>query len=116
VLAYYGRVCQIQGPRCSQVATSVHHIEPSSRRPDLFWEPANLTASCGPCNYAGGSQIAAANRRTAGERIAELEQQNERLEHIVHWQERRIEELALELEQQRPTTRPARKRARPAIL
>jgi hypothetical protein len=76
----------------------------------------NLEAACARCNYGGGSQIAAANRRTAGERIAELEQQKERLEHIVHWQEQRIEELFLELEQHRLTTRPARKRARPAIL
>jgi 5-methylcytosine-specific restriction endonuclease McrA len=116
VLAYYGGVCQIQGPRCAGRANTVHHLIPSSQAPELFWSIENLTASCGPCNYSDGARVAADNRRTAGERVAELEQQNQRLEEIVLWQAEKIEELALALDRQRPKAEAARKRARPAIL
>jgi hypothetical protein len=43
----------------------------------------NLQAACTSCNYAGGAHIAANNRRSAQERILELEQENQRLERIV---------------------------------
>jgi class 3 adenylate cyclase len=46
VLAHYGYVCQLEGPRCTGYATTVHHLVPSSQAPQLFWEPANLVASC----------------------------------------------------------------------
>jgi 5-methylcytosine-specific restriction endonuclease McrA len=71
VLAHYGHVCQIQGPRCTGYATTVHHQIPSSQAPELFWEPANLAAACGACNYGGGARIQADNRRR---RTAQLEQ------------------------------------------
>jgi 5-methylcytosine-specific restriction endonuclease McrA len=71
VLAHYGHVCQLQGPRCTGYATTVHHLVPSSQAPHLFWEPENLTASCGACNYGGGARVQADNRRR---RIAQLEQ------------------------------------------
>jgi hypothetical protein len=80
VLAHYGHVCQLEGPRCTIVATTVHHRVPSSQRPDLFWEPENLVAACTRCNYGGGARIASGNRRR---RIGELEQ-------IIHEQEQRI--------------------------
>jgi hypothetical protein len=35
----------------------------------LFWEPSNLAAACGRCNYGGGARIAAQNTR---ETIAKL--------------------------------------------
>jgi hypothetical protein len=63
VLAQYGHVCQVQGPRCACYATTVHHLIPSSQAPDLFWEPSNLAAACRRCNYGDGSRVAADNRR-----------------------------------------------------
>jgi 5-methylcytosine-specific restriction endonuclease McrA len=71
VLERDGHVCQIQGPRCRGYATSVHHIVPSSQEPKLFWEPSNLAAACGRCNYGDGARVAAQNTRT---RIARLEE------------------------------------------
>jgi 5-methylcytosine-specific restriction endonuclease McrA len=71
VLAHYGHVCQLQGPRCTGYATTVHHRVPSSQAPELFWEPSNLVAACGACNYGGGARVQADNRRR---RTAQLEQ------------------------------------------
>jgi 5-methylcytosine-specific restriction endonuclease McrA len=71
VLAHYGYICQLEGPRCTGYATTVHHQIPSSQAPELFWEPANLVAACGACNYGGGARVQADNRRR---RTAELEQ------------------------------------------
>jgi 5-methylcytosine-specific restriction endonuclease McrA len=71
VLAHYGYVCQLEGPRCTGYATTVHHRVPSSQRPDLFWEPENLIAACTRCNYGGGPRVQADNRRR---RTAQLEQ------------------------------------------
>ena len=58
VLAYYGHTCQVEGPRCTGYATTVHHLVPSSQAPHLFWEPANLVASCKRCNYGDGKFLA----------------------------------------------------------
>jgi 5-methylcytosine-specific restriction endonuclease McrA len=63
VLAHYGYVCQVEGPRCTGYATTVHHLVPSSQAPHLFWEPTNLVAACRRCNYGDGSRIAAENTR-----------------------------------------------------
>jgi 5-methylcytosine-specific restriction endonuclease McrA len=117
VLARDGYACRIQGPRCRGSANSVHHVLPSSTHPELFWDPSNLQAACGTCNSSVGAYLTADNRRVARERVADLEQENARLERIVEWQEARIEELALALAAQRngPTGKPASNRARPAI-
>jgi 5-methylcytosine-specific restriction endonuclease McrA len=72
VLAHYGYVCQVEGPRCTGYATTVHHLVPSSQAPQLFWEPANLVASCPRCNYGDGSRIAAENTRQTIERLRAL--------------------------------------------
>jgi 5-methylcytosine-specific restriction endonuclease McrA len=90
VIARDGGLCQVQGPRCAIVATTAHHRLPSSQYPELFWDPANLEASCTPCNHHG-AQVKAenrANRQTiarlereladAHARIAELEAEPER--------------------------------------
>ena len=69
VLHRDGYACQIRGPRCRGHATSVHHIIPSSQAPELFWEPSNLAAACGRCNYGDGARVAHENRR---ETIAKL--------------------------------------------
>jgi 5-methylcytosine-specific restriction endonuclease McrA len=71
VLAHYGYVCQLEGPRCTGYATTVHHRVPSSQAPHLFWESENLVAACSRCNYGGGARVGADNRRR---RTAQLEQ------------------------------------------
>ena len=63
VLAHSGYVCQLEGPRCTGYATTVHHLVPSSQAPELFWEPTNLVAACGRCNYGDGARVAAENTR-----------------------------------------------------
>ena len=110
MLARDGYKCMVEGPRCRGYATSVHHILPSSTHPELFWEPSNLQAACGPCNYGDGARIAAANKRTTRAQIAELER-------IVEWQETRIEELAFALAAATNGGAPELdgKRARPAV-
>jgi 5-methylcytosine-specific restriction endonuclease McrA len=84
VLAHYGYVCQIQGPRCTVHAATVHHLVPSSQAPHLFWEPSNLVASCKRCNYGDGSRVAADNRR---QQIAYLQQ-------LVEEQQQQLAEMA----------------------
>jgi 5-methylcytosine-specific restriction endonuclease McrA len=83
VLAHYGYVCQLEGPRCTGYATTVHHLVPSSQAPHLFWEPSNLVAACRRCNYGGGSRVASDNRR---QQIAYLQQ-------IVEEQQQQIDRL-----------------------
>jgi 5-methylcytosine-specific restriction endonuclease McrA len=75
VLAHYGYICQLQEPRCTGYATTVHHLVPSSQAPHLFWEPSNLTAACRRCNYGDGSRIAAANTRQTIEQLRALVEQ-----------------------------------------
>ena len=84
VLARYGYVCQIQGPRCRGIANTVHHILPSSQYPELFWKTENLEASCGPCNYGGGATVAAQNtRHTIGHLQAVIEEQEQRIAQLL---------------------------------
>jgi hypothetical protein len=45
---------------------------PSSQAPHLFWEPANLVASCPRCNYGGGARVAAENTRQTIERLQQI--------------------------------------------
>jgi 5-methylcytosine-specific restriction endonuclease McrA len=103
VLAHYGYVCQLEGPRCTGYATTVHHLVPSSQAPQLFWEPANLVASCKPCNYGDGSRVAAQNTRAT----------IERLQQIIGEQQQQIDRL-LETVASYENAKPA-KRATPAI-
>ncbi len=84
----------VGGPRCTGIANTVHHIQPSSQRPDLFWATENLASACAACNYSGGAYLAAGNRRTANEQIAQLKRENEYLERVVQTLEARIESLA----------------------
>jgi hypothetical protein len=82
VLARDGHQCMIGGPRCGGYATTVHHQIPSSQQPELFWEPANLVAACGACNYGGGARVQADNRRR---RTAQLEQLIEQQAQQIAW-------------------------------
>jgi 5-methylcytosine-specific restriction endonuclease McrA len=77
-------MCQVEGPRCTGYATTVHHLIPSSQAPHLFWEPSNLVAACRRCNYGDGSRIAADNRRR---QIAHLQQ-------LIDEQQQQIAEMA----------------------
>jgi 5-methylcytosine-specific restriction endonuclease McrA len=80
VLAHYGYVCQLEGPRCTGYATTVHHLVPSSQAPHLFWEPSNLIAACGRCNYGDGARVAAENtRRTIKDLRALVEEQQQQI-------------------------------------
>jgi 5-methylcytosine-specific restriction endonuclease McrA len=96
VLARDGHVCQIQGPRCRGHATSVHHLIPSSQAPELFWEPSNLAAACGRCNYGGGARVAAENTRRTLEHLRAL----------VEEQQQQIEEMAERLARYEDAKRP----------
>jgi HNH endonuclease len=107
VLAHYGYICQIQGPRCTGQASSVHHLIPSSQAPDLFWEPSNLVAACSKCNYGGGGRIASENKRATIERLlAHIEEQEQLIAQL--WER-------LALAENGPAPAPARNRAKPAI-
>ena len=97
VLARDGHVCQIQGPRCRGYATTVHHLVPSSQAPHLFWEPSNLAAACGRCNYGGGARVAAENTRRTIEHLRAL----------VEEQQQQIEEMAERLARCEHPKRPA---------
>jgi HNH endonuclease len=107
VLARDGHVCRIQGPRCTYQATTVHHVIPSSARPDLFYSDTNLVSACARCNYGGGARIASGNRRR---KLAELEQ-------IIHEQEQRIAHLLERLAayENSPVTPLAHNRPQPRI-
>jgi 5-methylcytosine-specific restriction endonuclease McrA len=84
-------LCQIRGRRCTGIATTVHHILPSSTHPHLFYDPSNLQAACKPCNYRDGAVVRTDNR-TNRQLVAHLQS-------VVEEQEAEIEELRRELEQ-----------------
>lgn len=48
--------CQIRSSCCRLTATEVDHIEPPIEG-GSFWDPANLRASCRPCNSTRGGQL-----------------------------------------------------------
>jgi hypothetical protein len=101
-------ICQIAGPRCSVVASSVHHRIPSSQAPHLFWEPSNLVSACAACNYGGGRQVAVDNSR----------RRTEQLMQVIEEQAQTISELLERLagyEGERPDPGLPRTPARPAI-
>ena len=62
ILARDGHLCQLRGPKCTRVATTVHHRPPFSQYPHLFFDASNLAAACRHCNYSGGREIQLANR------------------------------------------------------
>jgi hypothetical protein len=84
VLAHYGYVCQLEGPRCTGYATTVHHLVPSSQAPELFWEPTNLAGACGCCNYGDGARVAAENtRRTIEDLRLLVERQQAEIDRLI---------------------------------
>ena len=84
VLAHYGYVCQLQGPRCTGYATTVHHCVPSSQAPHLFWAEENLVAACSRCNYGDGARIAAENTRQTIAKLRTLVwEQQAQIDHLT---------------------------------
>ena len=104
VLERDGYGCRVRGARCAGIASTVHHVVPSSQAPHLFLEMTNLVASCGPCKYADDARVAAANGRR---RVAQLEE-------IIIQQDNKIQELLAQLaEYKTEHPDPALRRARP---
>jgi 5-methylcytosine-specific restriction enzyme A len=68
ILARDQHTCQIRGPRCTRIATTVDHITPRTEG-GAMWDPANLRAACKRCNSAGGAAITNARRRAFTYRI-----------------------------------------------
>jgi HNH endonuclease len=99
-------LCQIRGRRCTGIATTVHHILPSSTHPHLFFDPSNLQAACKPCNYGDGAVVRTDNR-TNRQLVAHLES-------VVEEQAAEIEVLRRELERQ-DEPEPVIHRAEPRI-
>jgi 5-methylcytosine-specific restriction endonuclease McrA len=97
VLAHYGHMCQVEGPRCTGYATTVHHLIPSSQAPHLFWAEENLVAACSRCNYGDGSRVAAQNTRRTIEHLRAL----------VEEQQQQIAEMAERLARYERPKRPA---------
>jgi 5-methylcytosine-specific restriction endonuclease McrA len=89
VLARDHYVCQVQGARCTRYADTAHHILPSSRYPDRFWDPANLQAACRACNFGDGARVKADNRASRLQ-IAYLER-------VIEAQQAEIDLLAARL-------------------
>jgi 5-methylcytosine-specific restriction endonuclease McrA len=77
ILARDRGLCQGRGPNCTVVATTAHHKLPSSQHPELFWDPSNVEASCGPCNHHGA--VVKRENRINRQTIAHLERENEQL-------------------------------------
>jgi hypothetical protein len=76
--------CQIRGPRCLGRASTVHHVIPSSERPDLFFSSGNLQAACTRCNYGGGRGIAVDRSRNTIAQLKELVlAQQEQIAHLT---------------------------------
>ena len=101
ILARDGRLCQLRGPKCTGIATTVHHLLPSSQYPRLFFDASNLAAACRHCNYSGGREIQLANR-TDRQLLNHYEQ-------IIERQRAEIDELTRRLaEYERGSAAPSR--------
>lgn len=63
VLRRDGYTCQMRGPSCTGVATTVDHVVPIALGGALLPPPSELRAACGPCNYAAGGALASRSGR-----------------------------------------------------
>ncbi len=50
-------MCQIRGPKCKGLSTTVDHVLPLSTHPELAHVRTNLRGACTACNYRGGAKI-----------------------------------------------------------
>lgn len=63
VLERYGRVCWLNLPGCTVVATSADHVIPRSERLDLQYVVSNGRPACLHCNQKRGKKAAPARPR-----------------------------------------------------
>jgi 5-methylcytosine-specific restriction endonuclease McrA len=102
VLIRDGYRCQVRGPRCEIVATTVHHVVPSSQDATKFFDAANLLACCSRCNAHSGK--VKAENGTLRSRIALLQEENERLEQLLAEQQLELMAMAARLAEYEPLT------------
>jgi 5-methylcytosine-specific restriction endonuclease McrA len=62
--------CQIRLDGCTTQATSVDHVTEPLQGGE-FWDPANLRASCRPCNSRRGGRLAASRADRFGYRVTD---------------------------------------------
>ena len=98
--------CQIRGANCRGVANTVNHRLAVSEG-GAFFDPENLEASCGACNFSGGAYLTNDRRRA-------IIEDNRHLEGVVRALEERIVELEDQLANARDPAR-SRTRAQPSI-
>jgi hypothetical protein len=85
-------------PNCRGTAETAHHVVAVAVDPSRFFDPTNVIASCGPCNFSHGAALGAAKRRGRIERLEEVIRLQET--HIAELVERIVE---LEAERSRPS-------------
>jgi HNH endonuclease len=77
VILRAGGRCEVRGPRCTGIATTAHHLVPTSQG-GAFFDLLNLQAACAPCNHHGA--VTKSENRNYRQAIAYLERQLEQLE------------------------------------
>ena len=106
VLARDGYECRVRGPSCRGTANTVNHRLAVSEG-GAFFDPENLEASCGACNFSGGAYLTNDRRRA-------IIEDNKYLEGVVRAQQEQIDQL-LETVARYENDAPARPRAQPSI-
>jgi hypothetical protein len=96
ILQRDGRVCQIAGPKCTGFADTAHHLVPSGLAPERFFDPTNIVAACGRCNYSGRPSVRSSNR-TNRLLVLHLQSVVEEQAAVLEEHEAVIEELRREL-------------------
>jgi 5-methylcytosine-specific restriction endonuclease McrA len=73
VLERDGYACRLRtSPRCRGSATTAHHLVPTSEAPDRFFDPSNVVAACGACNYGHGATVKGSRSRQTIARLEEV--------------------------------------------
>jgi 5-methylcytosine-specific restriction endonuclease McrA len=73
VLERDGYVCRLRtSPRCRGYANTAHHVEPVSEAPDRFFDPSNVVAACGACNFGHGASVKGSRSRQTIARFEEV--------------------------------------------
>lgn len=63
VLARDGWVCQMNGPTCTGVATTVDHMDPLALGGVMLPDPSRLRAACVACNSRDGQRLSTRSHR-----------------------------------------------------
>ena len=99
--------CQIRGPNCRGTANTVNHRLAVSEG-GAFFDPENLEASCGACNFSGGAYLTNDRRRA-------IIEDNKYLEGVVRALAGTHRSAPRPARATRSATAPARPRAQPSI-